>query len=262
MKSHHKRLATAKQSGFSLIEVLVVLLIMGIVSAALLTQINTVQQRSQTETARLDYIQQARDFTDQFFRDVSQIGYPNMRMVDSSVIAPALQNPPYNDARLAMGLVKIGDNELIFEGDSNGDGNVESVRYTLNGSGTCTLCLQRSQVNKVNGDPLTGQSAPVWGTTVNDLVSAGTAGINSTAVFRYFRSDGGQVSGLPIDISTAAGRLTLAQVKTIQISLTIQNTNVIDPKTGQPIEVSLDSEAAIHNCSLAAFGQASQSMSC
>jgi len=64
-----------------------------------------------------DNMQEARDFVDQFFRDINEIGYPNVRMMDvtSPSWTPALSTPasyawnnPYaNDNRMAIGLVKI-----------------------------------------------------------------------------------------------------------------------------------------------------------
>src|ERR1700674_5244351 len=161
------------QKGFSLIEMMVVVLILGVISAGLFMQIDTAQQRAFSEQVKLDNMQEARDFVDQFFRDINEIGYPNSRMVDTTSVSwsPALTTQStynwssqyINDNRLAIGLVKIDANELRFEADTNGDGNVQSVIYTINGSGTCTLCMQRSQVAKVTGNSLTGQTAN-WGT--------------------------------------------------------------------------------------------------
>jgi len=37
------------------------------------------------QNIKLDNFQEARDFVDQFFRDVNQIGYPNSRMVDTTL---------------------------------------------------------------------------------------------------------------------------------------------------------------------------------
>jgi hypothetical protein len=146
--------------------------------------------------------------------------------------------------------VKIDSNEIRFEGDANGDGNIESIIYKLNGSGTCTLCLQRSQVDKATGSPLSQSQS--WGTEVNDVV-------NASALFTYYKSDGTKVTGLPLDISTTSSAQTIASVKTIQISLMVRNNNVVDPKTRQPIETSFEGEVSLNNCNMAASGQ---SMSC
>jgi prepilin-type N-terminal cleavage/methylation domain-containing protein len=241
------RQAGSRQKGFSLIEMMVVVLILGIVSAGLFMQIDAAQQRAYSEQIKLDNFQEARDFIDQFFRDVNQIGYPNSRLLDttSASWAPALAVPLINDNRLAIGLVKIDANEIRFEGNMNGDGVVQSVIYMVNGSGTCALCLQRSQVDKASASPLTGQ-AQNWGTEANDVIN--------TPIFSYFRADGTQVTALPVDISTAGGATTIASIKTIQISLVIRNNAVVDPKTSQPIETTLQGEVSLNNCSMAATG--------
>jgi prepilin-type N-terminal cleavage/methylation domain-containing protein len=236
-----------RQNGFSLLEMMVVVLILGIITAGLFTQIDTAQQRAFSEQIKLDNFQEARDFVDQFFRDVNQIGYPNSRMVDttSASWSPALASPLINDNRMAIGLVKIDANEIRFEGDMNGDSVVQSIIYMINGSGNCALCLQRSQVDKVSADPLTGQTQN-WGTEANDVIS--------NPIFSYFKADGTQVTALPVDISTASGAQTIASIKTIQISLLIRNNNVLDPKSRQPIETTFQGEVSLNNCSMAASG--------
>jgi prepilin-type N-terminal cleavage/methylation domain-containing protein len=243
------------QGGFTAIEMMVSLLILGVITGGIFAQIDLAQQRTFSEQVKLDNFQEARDFVDQFFRDVNQIGYPNSRMVDTTSLlwVPALNpqatygwaNPYISDNRLAMGLVKIDANEVQFEGDMNGDGVVQSIIYMINGSGTCPLCLQRSQVDKVSADPLTGQ-ATNWGTEVNDVIS--------NPIFSYFKADGTQITVLPVDISTAAGGQTIASVKTIKVSLMIRNNAVMDPKTHQAIETSFEGEVSLNNCSMAASG--------
>lgn len=257
---HKKSRLCNPQNGFSLMEMMVVVLILGVISAGIFTQLDTAQQRAFSEQIKLDNFQEARDFADQFFRDINQIGYPNSRLVDatSASWSPALTtqttypwaSPYINDNRLAMGLVKIDANEIRFEGDMNGNGVVQSVVYMVNGSGNCPLCLQRSQVDKLSANPLTGQTQN-WGTETNDVIS--------TTIFSYFEADGTQVTALPVDISTAAGAQTIASIKTIQISLWIRNNTVLDPKTKQPIETTFQGEVSLNNCSMAASGAA---MSC
>lgn len=245
-----------RERGFTLLELMIVMLLLGIVAGGVFLAIDTAQQRSKTEQSKLDDQQQARDFVDAFFRDINQVGYPSLKMVDttSASWSPALTtqstyawaSPYINDNRLAMGLVRIDANELRFEADTNGDGTVQSVVYMLNGNGACAQCLQRSQVAKVAGDPITGQT-PNWGTEVNDVFT--------TPIFQYYTTAGTLVTGLPLDITTLAGAQTLAQVKTIKITLNIQNNSIVDQKTGQPIQTTFEGEVSLNNCSMAASGQ-------
>src|SRR6266851_8148638 len=251
-----KNPARRQQHGFSLIEMLIVVAIMGIISAGILSQMNEAQQRGYTEQVKLDNFQEARDFVDQFFRDINQIGYPSSRLVDPATYSPALTtqitynwaSPYIFDNHLAMGFVSIDANAVQFEGDMIGNGVVQSIIYKVNGSGTCRLCLQRSQVDKISADPLLNQPQN-WGTEANDVITS--------PIFTYFKADGTPISNLllPLDISTAAGAQTLASIKTIKISLTIRNNSIVDPKTNQPIETNFEGEVSINNCSMATTGR-------
>ena len=252
-----EKMLSRRQRGFSMIELMLVLAILGLVVGGLFTQMDQAQQRAYAERIKVDNMQEARDFVDQFFRDINEIGYPNVRMIDvaSASWNPVLATPATyawnnayaNDNRMAIGLVKIDNTAIQFEADTNGDGNVQSVQYKINGNGNCALCLQRSQVDKVAGNPL--NVPPNWGTEVNDALNP--------IVFTYFKADGTQVpsASLPLDISTLAGAQTLASIKTIKISLLISNPTVTDIKTGQVIQTSFEGEVSLNNCSMAATGQ-------
>ncbi len=228
------------------------MLILSLIVGAVFSQMSDAQQRLNAEENRLGDFQEARDFVDQFFRDINQAGTPNIRMFDPTSVT--FSSPNINDSRLAVGLVKIDVSTLMFEGSVNGTGTVQSVIYQLNGSGTCSYCLQRSQVDKVTGSSVTGQGTN-WGTEINDV----TNNTSSTPIFRYFQYDGTEITSasgaLPADISTAAGAQTIANVKTIQINLTIRNNSIMDQKTGQPIETSFEGEISLNNCSMASAGQ-------
>jgi len=237
------RKANVRERGFTLIEMMIVIAILATVTGGIFLQLNTAQQRINTEQTKVDNFDEARDFVDQFFRDINQIGYPNGHMVSflSSTLLTAQA-----DTRVAVGLVKIDANSIWFEGDVSGTGVVQSVQYKINGQGSCALCLQRSAVPKVAGDPETGQGTPgpVWGTEVNDVITS--------PIFTYFDTTGDALTTLPLDINSNGP--TLATVKTIHISLQIQDPANIDPKTKQPIQTSFEGEVSLNNCSMATTG--------
>ena len=232
---HHIHCRIVREVGSTLPELLIAIAILAVVTGGILSQMDAASQRISAEQVKVDNFDEARDFVDQFFRDINQIGYPNGHIVSFA--------PSKNDSRVAVGLVQITATSIWFEGDINGSGVVQSVQYTINGSGTCTLCLQRSAIPKITADPLIGQNAPNWGTEVNDLTT--------TTIFTYFDTNGNAVA-VPADITNNPA--VIASVKTIHISLTIQNNSVMDPKTHQPIQTSFEGEVSLNNCSMAAGG--------
>lgn len=235
-----------RERGFTLIEMMIVIAILATVTGGIFLQLNTAQQRITTEQSKVDNFDEARDFVDQFFRDINQIGFPNGHMVSFLPMSPASALATSQaDSRVAVGLVKIDANSIWFEGDVNGTGVVQSVQYKINGANlaVCALCLQRSSVDKANTvAPLSQASS--WGTEVNDVITS--------PIFTYFDTTGAAIGGLPLDIGSNGA--TLATVKTIHISLTIQNNAIIDPKTKQPIQTSFQGEVSLNNCSMATTG--------
>src|SRR5215467_6943657 len=121
-------------SGFSLLELMVVLIIVLGITAAIFQTINMTTQRSSTEQIKLDMFQEAREFMDQMSRDLRQAGYPNTRNLDFSAMTPAAVTPYINDHRAAAGLVAVYTTDLWFEGDVDASGAVSVVRYHLDTS--------------------------------------------------------------------------------------------------------------------------------
>ena len=230
---------TLSIAGFSLLELMIVLVIVLSITAAIFQTINVTTQRSSTEQTKLDMFQEAREFMDQMSRDLRQAGYPNTRNLDPSLFT---QNPIINDLHAAAGLVEVNSGELWFEGDVDGSGMVSSVRYHLDTStaNNCP-CLRRSAVYKVNGDPVNGQP-PTYQVEVQ--------GVQNTNIFSAFA--GGASVGLPVTIATATGT-TIAGVDTVKATLSLQASNV-DPQTGQYPTATLVTTVRLNNCSQAAIG--------
>jgi prepilin-type N-terminal cleavage/methylation domain-containing protein len=244
MRPTHVR-KNSRSHGFSLLELIVVIAIVTIVIGTVLSQLDQVQRRATAEQGKVDDFQQARDFLDQLTRDARQMGFPNRHSYDISL--GYWQTPLINDYRIAAGLVKLTPTELDFQGDVDGSGNVSVVSYMIDGTGTCTNCIQRAQVLKVNGDPLTGQTNL---STASYTVQVPNV-INYTSVFTAFDMNGTSVP-FPIDINTYPARA--ASVRTIQVQLKVAS--AIDPQTGQQLESDIEGRIQIVNCSMASSGWA------
>ncbi len=164
-----RQTSLSSQAGFSLLELIIATAILTIVMAAVFNGVNLVTQRSQAEQVKVDLTQEGREFIDEFERDLHQAGYPNCRMVATS----GASNCDYTggttlaakNSQVAAGLVYISSTLIIFEGDVDGDGAVDSVQYQLVDStnaaptvgSTCPCTIRRSQVKK----DVTNSTAPL-----------------------------------------------------------------------------------------------------
>lgn len=244
MKTKTNQIRRARTRGFSLIEVMVVVVMISIVLAAILTQVDQVQQRATAEQGKVDDFQQARDFVAQVVREGRQMGYPNYRNFDTTL----LLGPPFkNDPSIAAGLVKLTWNELDFEGDIDGSG-VSDISYKINADGACALCMERAQVakkTKGSQDPLL--DIPAANTYVQMVQNVQNTA--ATPIFSAFDASGAPIT-LPIDIDNNA--IDVARVRLIRINLAVANPLSVDPKTKQQLEADITGSVQIVNCSMAA----------
>lgn len=231
---------TKKYSGFSLLELMIVMVLVMAISGVILQVINMAGARSATEQAKTDVFQEAREFMDQMSRDLRQAGYPSPRNLDPSVFT---QDPYINDLKAAAGLVSVSAGDLQFEGDPEGNGTVKVIHYHLDTStdNGCP-CLKRSEIDKKNGDPLTGQDPEEYEVEVQ--------GVKNTNIFAAFTN--GDAVSLPVDITTNGGN-TIAAVDTVQATLTLESA-AIDPQTRQKSVTTLVMTVRLNNCSQAAHG--------
>src|SRR5947209_14420651 len=173
-----RQTAIRSQAGFSLLELVIVFAILTIVLAAIFNGVDLVTQRSHAEQTKVDLTQEGREFVDEFERDIHQAGYPGCTMFNTIGFGGCAAN--FNNLNIAAGLAYVSNTRIIFEGDVDGDGVVDSIQYRIVDSagayppaGTCPCTLQRSQLPKVNASPLTGQTAPVWSQELNNVVNSG-----------------------------------------------------------------------------------------
>jgi len=179
--------AVPSQAGFSLLELVIVCAILTIVLAAIFNGVDLVTQRSHAEQTKVDLTQEGREFVDEFERDLHQAGYPNCRMVTAPGAAnncPAdwTNDTVWKSSAVAAGLVYLSNTQIFFEGDVDGDGVVDTIRYQLVDSagnspptGTCPCYIQRSQKPKQDGVvPLSQPTS--WSQELQNVVNSGVPG--------------------------------------------------------------------------------------
>src|ERR1700693_2423018 len=78
--------AARGEGGFTRLDLLRVGAILAIVLGSVFQGIRTGTERSQAEQVKVDLTQSAREFVDEFERDLHQAGYPNCRLVATAGI--------------------------------------------------------------------------------------------------------------------------------------------------------------------------------
>lgn len=247
--------------GFSLLELCIAAAVLLVVVGAALSYVAVATQRSKVEQTKVDLSQEAREFADEFERDFHQAGYPGCANFNNFGVNGCATTTNYNNANFAAGLISISNTNVIFEGDVDGDGVVDSVQYRLVDSAgnyppstTCPCTLQRSQVNKV-----AGLTAPTYAQATNfsqelqNVVNSGVPGgtntygnglqiagntlfaggtITNTAYYASITTfkdapvfsaydDNGAVVALPLDNTTVAGQQTLATIKSVRLTINL-----------------------------------------
>ena len=229
-----------KQRGFSLLEMMTVIVVLSIIMAAVFKTINLTQQTSASEQVKLDNTQQAREFIDQISSDLRNSGYPYKRNMTLGIVDP--QNPnaapqnvftsaydPYN----APGLIYVNNGSLWFTGNVDGaasptqagTANVEMVRYDYVGAGggTNCPCLRRTEFPRNGGDPVTDAGTIPAGLAPQLEIQGVQNGTGAAdAIFTVYDTAGNAIP-LPIDFDNNAG--IIAGINSISIVLTVKSPN-------------------------------------
>src|SRR5258708_2049715 len=252
--------------GFSLIELMVVMAVMVVIMGAVFKSINLTQQKSSSETVKLDLTQQAREFMDQITRDLRSAGYPNSRNMSKGSTDPtysgtcpdlstnSLTSPC--DPTNGTGLIKVTYNALWFAGDidgtSNGNGTaqVKIVKYDYFATGTGCPCLRRTEyLRSTYQDPVADAQTTA---AVAQLEIQGVQNGTSFAdpIFTAYNPTTGAEIGTAIDFTNNAA--TIANVNSMRIVLAVQS----QPKdeTGAYPLTNVVSTIGLTNCSEALGG--------
>lgn len=156
---------SARERGFSLLEMMVAFGILLIVIAVAVSGMISMQTRSFAETSKVDTVQETRDFIDQMVRDIHDVGYPPTRVIANKATC-------VGDASVACGIIQFSPTAIKYEGDLDGTGTVYQVWMQLvaPASGKCPCILQRGVVSKAAA--LAGTTPPYF-TEVNGVLNSG-----------------------------------------------------------------------------------------
>lgn len=201
-------------SGFSVVELLVVLTIFGIVSGMVFSSMGRGQETADIAKQEGFMTANLEDIFALFNSEIRTIGFPPEYYFDSEY----LQNPATPKNLVSHGLISMGPLSMEFEGDINGNGKVDYVRYYLTGSSPpYALCRLAGEVHADGSLP--GGSAQKLSEQVENLE------------FAFFNR-----SGIPTvsvkDVTSIEIRMTLRSRNRDPISKiyrTIQETTRIHP---------------------------------
>jgi len=228
-------------AGFSLLEMLIAIAILGVVTGAVFEQISTMQKKSQSEAMKLDLSQQSREFLDQTVRDLHMAGYPKSAMYANM--------PDNTDNRVAAGLVAVSPASILMEGDVNSEGQVYSVKIVyvpVDPADAACPCLRRFAVPKTPGNPLAQPTATNYTETTQVLPPGIGPGLSGEDLFAFYDMNGNPVDVTAgADISTSGGQATIASIKTIKINLSL-GTNLRDPASGGLMRTSMSATARLN----------------
>jgi prepilin-type N-terminal cleavage/methylation domain-containing protein len=218
-----------RQAGFSLLELLLVVMLLSIIVGALFTQIERAQVRYRVEDQKLDITQQEREFIDQFTRDLHQAGFPSTTVYGNQY--------DLTSNFTAAGVWYVSDTELHMEGDVDGSGVVSDVVYTYVAGASPCPCLRRSATPKQPGLAPSAQVPGTAYTQVENIVP-----IVGQPIFAAYDGGGNQLSS-SIPLVNNNG---LANIKSVRITLTTQGTSK-DLDAHRDIQVTMTGMARIVN---------------
>jgi prepilin-type N-terminal cleavage/methylation domain-containing protein len=231
--------ATCKKScrGFSLLELLIAIGILGVLMGAAVRLSNTLVRTNDRVAANIDTVQQGRQFMDQVAADIHMAGYPNYVMINHSNNTDQTYWAGDTGGKSQSGVISATTTQFQFEGDVDNSGNISEVVLQLCVAGTnCTApaastdcpCTMRRGTLPKSTYVANPSASPAYYTELSNVMNWN--------VFTYWSYNGHQW-----DTTQAMDNLRAVEVR---LQVRAQNK---DPQTNSYPVVTLDSEVKLSN---------------
>ncbi len=173
-RNREAQIEIKRASGFSLLELMLVLAILSTVIAVATTGIMQIEQRSASDVNKVGMAQESRQFMDQILRDIRQSGYPSVNMFDPTTLTAA--SSTYTicqmNTNVACGLVSYSPSAIQFEGDIDGSGVSEVyIQVVVPSSGNCPCTVQRGTVSKASSTTPPYYGTPAYYTELENVMN-------------------------------------------------------------------------------------------
>ena len=242
-----------RERGFSLVEIMMVILVFSVITGAVFGLLSVAQQRYKMESEFLDSFQTTRLAIDQMVRDIHTTGYPPIDKVLPAVAQanptlfahPMAWNPGYDGVTCTVNATcRIpGTNDIILETDVDPEAanGVEWIRYMLVGT-----TLFRGMASKQAGVDPTVATRPNMVAYIENVVNerSNLPGFQQAILQQHYANlwpGGADVPVFRYGFGAAPGG-TAADVVEVQITLIVMAPN-LDPQTRQPRVLSLNALA-------------------
>jgi len=247
---NHRSHAVDRLVGFSLMEMMSALAVLGVVFGVVVAAMIQMQQRQMSESAKVDVTQESRDFIDQMVRDIHTVGYPPGRVQNNNPNCSGQVN-------VSCGVIYFSSTQLQYEGDLDGTGTVYQVWLQLipSANGSCPCVLQRGVLTKA--DILAGK-VPTYFTELNGVLNSGNgAGAasylinlpNPAAYSSYSTTDVFRAWDVNTNQVTFCGDLpscTSAAIRSLEITVNVTS-KFADSQTNIFPVLSITSKARLNN---------------
>ncbi len=219
------KLRERSQSGFSLLELMIAIVILAVVVAVIVSGVTQLQKSNTNQAVNVDLTQEARQFMDQVVQDLHQAGFPNSKMFDPATLAG-------NPNSYAVGLVSVTPTAIQYEGDVDGTGVSEVIVQLNPAGGPCPCTLRRGAISKAL---YVGGTLPTYYTEVDGVMN-----LNIFTAYDKF----GNVVPLNCGLAVCADGSSILNIKDIGVLLNVRS-NTPDAVTHTYTNVTMSTEAKI-----------------